>query len=308
LIAFLSYFIQILAAVLMATVTVMVLPRAAVCADRIAEVLQTCAAIASPEEPASPPNGIQGTVSVSAATFRYPGAERAVLNGVSFTARPGTSTAIVGSTGSGKSTLISLICRLIDVSGGAIRIDDIDVRDYALDNLWAAIGLVPQRGYLFSGTIADNLRYGKADASEAEMWAALRVAEAEQFVRAHPDGLDMRVAQGGINLSGGQRQRIAIARAVIRRPAIYLFDDAFAALDVHTDVQVRRALAATAAHATMIVVAQRISTVMQADQIVVLENGDIVGVGNHESLLAQCPAYIEFAESQLVHTSVGEKS
>jgi ABC-type multidrug transport system fused ATPase/permease subunit len=300
LIAFLSYFMQILAAVLMAIVTVMVLPRAAVCAERIAAVLHTRAAVTSPTHPNSPAAGTRGTVSVSSATFRYPGAERAVLEDISFTASPGTVTAIVGSTGSGKSTLIALICRLFDPSDGAIRIDGIDVRDFDLEKLWSIIGLVPQRGYLFSGSIADNLRYGKSDASEGEMWAALGVAGADQFVRAHPDGLDMRVAQGGINLSGGQRQRVAIARAVIRRPRIYLLDDAFSALDVHTDASVRRALESAAADATTIVVSQRISTVMQADQIVVLEGGRVVGIGSHQALLADCPTYAELADSQVV--------
>jgi ABC-type multidrug transport system fused ATPase/permease subunit len=306
LVAFLSYFMQILAAVLMATLTVMVLPRAAVCADRITAVLRTRAAVASPKEPKSPPAGIQGTLSVDAATFRYPGAERAVLDAVSFTARPGTITAIVGSTGSGKSTLTALICRLFDVSDGSIRIDGIDVRDYDLDVLWSAIGLVPQRGYLFSGTIADNLRYGKTDASEQEMWTALRIAAAEEFVRTHPDGLGMRVAQGGINLSGGQKQRIAIARAVIRRPAIYLFDDAFSALDAHTDASVRRALESVAISATTVIVSQRVSTVMHADQIVVLDGGGVVGIGSHERLLAECAAYAEFADSQSVNAIAGE--
>lgn len=215
-------------------------------------------------------------------------------------ARPGTTTAVVGSTGSGKSTLISLICRLFDVTEGSVAVDGVDVRDYDVEALWSTIGLVPQRGYLFSGTVAENLRYGKADASDEEMWAALRVASADSFVAAHADGLEMRVAQGGINFSGGQRQRLAIARAVIRRPAVYLFDDAFSALDVHTDARVRAALAEVSADSTVVIVSQRISTVVDADQIVVVDDGTVVGVGTHESLLADCPVYAEFADSQAI--------
>jgi ATP-binding cassette subfamily B protein len=207
---------------------------------------------------------------------------------------------VVGSTGSGKSTLISLICRLYDLTGGAVVIDGIDVRDYDTEQLWSAIGLVPQRGYLFSGTVAENLRYGKADATDEEMWEALRVAAADGFVSAHPDGLEMPVAQGGINFSGGQRQRLAIARAVIRRPAVYLFDDAFSALDVHTDARVRAALREVSADATVVIVSQRISTVAEADQVVVIDDGAVVGTGTHESLLADCPIYAEFADSQSV--------
>jgi len=299
LIAFLSYFAQILMAVLLATIILVILPRASVCAERITAVLTTTPAIASPAHPTRPA-AVTGAISVDAATFSYPGADRPVLQGVSLEARPGTTTAVVGSTGSGKSTLISLICRLFDVTGGAIRVDGVDVRDYDIEQLWATIGLVPQRGYLFSGTIAENLRIGKADATADEMWEALRVAAADAFVSAHPEGLDMPVAQGGINFSGGQRQRLAIARAVIRRPAIYLFDDAFSALDVHTDARVRDALREVSATATVLIVSQRISTVAEADQVVVVDDGVVVGVGTHESLLADCPIYAEFADSQSV--------
>ncbi|MGV0835878.1 ABC transporter ATP-binding protein [Mycolicibacterium thermoresistibile] len=297
LIAYLSYFMQILMAVVMATFMLMIFPRASVCAERITEVLDTTATIVSPPQPARP-DTIVGTVQLDAATFSYPGADRPVLQEVSLTAAPGTSTAIVGSTGSGKSTLLALVCRLYDVTAGAVRIDGVDVRDYDIERLWQAIGLVPQRGYLFSGTVADNLRYGKADATEDEMWQALRVAAADDFVRAHPDGLAMPVAQGGINFSGGQRQRLAIARAVIRRPAIYLFDDSFSALDVHTDARVRTALRTVSAQATVIMVSQRISTVAQADQVVVIEDGAVVGVGTHQELLTSCETYAEFADSQ----------
>ncbi|MDT5195704.1 MAG: ATP-binding cassette, subfamily multidrug efflux pump [Mycobacterium sp.] len=299
LIAFLSYFMQILMAVLLVTIILVLLPRAAVCAERISEVLSTVPAITSPEHPRRPAT-VSGEIRIEAAAFRYPGADRPVLQDVSLTARPGTTTAVVGSTGSGKSTLISLICRLYDLTGGAVVIDGIDVRDYDTEQLWSAIGLVPQRGYLFSGTVAENLRYGKADATDEEMWEALRVAAADGFVSAHPDGLEMPVAQGGINFSGGQRQRLAIARAVIRRPAVYLFDDAFSALDVHTDARVRAALREVSADATVVIVSQRISTVAEADQVVVIDDGAVVGTGTHESLLADCPIYAEFADSQSV--------
>jgi ATP-binding cassette subfamily B multidrug efflux pump len=228
-----------------------------------------------------------------------------VLQDISFTALPGTTTAIIGSTGSGKSTLVSLICRLYDVTGGAVFVDDVDVRDYQTERLWSAIGLVPQRGYLFSGTVAENLRYGKADATEDQMWGALRVAAADEFVRAHDDGLQMRVAQGGINFSGGQRQRLAIARAVIRRPAIYLFDDASAALDVHTDSRVRASLREISDQVTFIVVTQRISVAAQADQVIVVDGGKVVGAGTHESLLTDCTTYAEFADSQSMSAGVG---
>jgi ATP-binding cassette subfamily B protein len=248
---------------------------------------------------------VAGVVRLAGATFHYPGADRPVLQDVSLTAVPGTTTAIVGSTGSGKSTLVSLICRLYDVTAGAVLIDGVDVRDYDTERLWSAIGLVPQRGYLFSGTVADNLRYGKTAATDEEMWAALRVAAADGFVSAHDDGLQMRVAQGGINFSGGQRQRLAIARAVIRRPAVYLFDDAFSALDVHTDAMVRASLREISADATVIVVAQRISTVIQADQVVVMGGGRVVGSGTHESLLVDCAEYVELVDSQLVGAGVG---
>ncbi len=304
LIAFLSYFMQILMAVLLATFMLVLLPRATVCAERISEVLTTTPGITSPEHPVRPA-AVNGEIRLEGATFSYPGADRAVLQDVSLTAQPGTTTAIVGSTGSGKSTLISLICRLYDVTGGSVRVDGVDVRDYDTEQLWSAIGLVPQRGYLFSGTVAENLRYGKADATDDEMWEALRVAAADDFVRAHADGLSMPVAQGGINFSGGQRQRLAIARAVIRRPAIYLFDDAFSALDVHTDARVRAALREVSAGSTVVIVSQRISTVAQADQIVVIDDGGIVGIGTHETLIADCPAYAEFADSQSLGAGAG---
>ena len=305
LIAFLSYFMQILMAVLMATLILVILPRASVCAERITEVLDTQTAITSPSSPRRPAGGISGIVTMEDVSFSYPGAERPVLEGVSFTAYPGTTTAIVGGTGSGKSTLVSLMCRLYDVTSGSVRVDDVDVRDYDTEYLWSTVGLVPQRGYLFSGTVSDNLHYGKPDATEDEQWAALRVAAADDFVADHPDGLDMRVAQGGINFSGGQRQRLAIARAVIRQPAIYLFDDAFSALDARTDARVRTNLRDVSASSTVIVVAQRISTVIHADHIIVVDGGRVVGTGRHDELLNDCPAYAEFVDSQSVGAGVG---
>lgn len=300
LIAFLAYFMQILMAVLLATFILVIIPRASVCAERITEVLSTTPHIVSPEQPVRPAR-IHGEIRLEAATFSYPGAERPVLQDISLTARPGTTTAIVGSTGSGKSTVVSLVCRMYDVTSGSVLLDGVDVRDYDPEQLWSVVGLVPQRGYLFSGTVAENLQFGAVPghvATDDEMWDALRVAAADDFVRAHPDGLDMRVAQGGANFSGGQRQRLAIARAVVRRPAVYLFDDAFSALDVHTDARVRSALRDVSADATVIVVAQRISTVTAADQIVVIDDGRIVGVGTHQTLLTSCPEYAEFADSQ----------
>jgi ATP-binding cassette subfamily B multidrug efflux pump len=308
LIAFLVYFAQILMAVVMATMTIMVLPRAAVCAERITEVLSTTPAVSNPDNPLEPSPDARGLVRLDHASFRYPGADRAVLQDISLTARPGTSTAVIGSTGSGKSTLVALICRLYDATDGTVQVGGIDVRDRNVEELWSTIGLVPQRGYLFSGTVAENLQFGASlgkTVSEDEMWDALRVAAADDFVRTHADGLQMRVAQGGINFSGGQRQRLAIARAVIRRPAIYVFDDAFSALDVHTDALVRARLAEITPDATVIVVAQRISTIIDADQVIIIEDGQVLGTGTHESLLADSPTYREFAESQSLDAEVG---
>ena len=298
--AFLSYFMQILMAVLMATLVLVMLPRAAVCAERITEVLDTEPAVGPPDSPHRGLDAIRGEVSLHRVTFSYPGAERPVLQGVSFTCAPGTTTAVVGGTGSGKSTLVGLVCRLYDVTAGAVHVDGVDVRDYDPDALWSVLGLVPQRGYLFSGTVADNLRYGKTDATDEQMWEALRVAAADDFVAAHRDGLGMRIAQGGINLSGGQRQRLAIARAAIRRPPIYLLDDALSALDVHTDARVRAGLREISADSTVIIVAQRISTIADADQIVVLDGGRVVGLGTHDELVWECPVYAELVDSQCV--------
>lgn len=303
LVAFLSYFMQILMSMMMVTMLAIMVPRASACADRIGEVFDTRGSIVSPLEPVA--IGADPTVEIDAVAFRYPGAEQPVLKHVSFIARPGTVTAIVGATGSGKSTLLSLIPRLHDVTEGSVRVGGVDVRHYNPESLWTTMGLVPQRGYLFSGTVQSNLRYGRADASDEDMWQALRIAQAEDFVRAHSAGLQMPISQGGTNLSGGQRQRIAIARAIIRRPAIYLFDDAFSALDVHTDARLRAALLAVTGSSTVIVVAQRISTIVGADQIVVLDGGTVAAVGTHEQLLERCATYREICDSQAMLTGAG---
>ncbi|OAT69603.1 ABC transporter ATP-binding protein [Mycobacteroides immunogenum] len=299
LVAFLSYFLQILMSMMMLTMLAVMVPRASACAERITEVFETTGSITAPPDPVRA-EVLNPSVEFVDAGFRYPGAERAVLEGVSFTARPGTVTAIVGATGCGKSTLLSLVPRLHDVTAGSVRVGGNDVRRYDPEDLWTVLGLVPQRGYLFSGTVESNLRYGKADATEDEMWEALRVAQAADFVRAHGAGLQTPVSQGGINFSGGQRQRIAIARAVIRRPGIYLFDDAFSALDVRTDARLRQALREVAADATVIVVAQRISTVADADLIVVLEDGRVAAAGTHAELTQCCGTYREICDSQAV--------
>jgi ATP-binding cassette, subfamily B, multidrug efflux pump len=282
-------------------------PRASVSAERITEVLSTNTAIKSPAI-SKGPRTVDGVVRLVEASFRYPRADRPVVQDFSLTAEPGTTTAIVGSTGSGKSTVISLICRLYDVTSGSVLVDGVDVRDYDTGQLWSSIGLVSQRAYLFSGTVADNLRIGKADATEEEMWEALRVASADDFVRAYQGGLQMPVVQGGANFSGGQRQRLAIARAVIRKPAVYLFDDPFSALDVNTDARVRAALREVSTNATMIFVAQRISTIIEADKVIVIDDGEVVGAGTHESLLAHCPTYAELADSQAVVAGAGGRA
>lgn len=295
--AFLTYLIQILMAVLMATFIAVLLPRAAVSADRIGEVLQTPSAVVLPSAPVTPTDA-SGHVELRDVVFAYPGAEHPVLDGVSLTASRGRMTAIIGSTGAGKTTLVSLLPRLIDVTGGAVLIDGVDVRDLEPEQLWSRIGLVPQRPYLFSGTIASNLRFGKPDATDDELWAALETAQAADFVRDMPDGLETAVAQGGTSVSGGQRQRLAIARALVKRPPIFVFDDSFSALDTATDARLRAALRRDAADATVIVVAQRVATVLDADEIIVLEQGRIVGRGTHDELLASSETYAEIVSSQ----------
>jgi ATP-binding cassette subfamily B protein len=268
-----------------------------VSADRIGEVLDTESSVVPPDHGVTDPPE-SGTLELREVAFRHPGAEAPVLRDVSFSVRPGQTTAVVGSTGSGKTTLVNLIPRLFDVTSGSVAVDGVDVRQMDPEALWSRIGLVPQQAYLFSGTIASNLRFGKPDATDDEMWHALEVAQADGFVAAMPEGLDAPVAQGGTNLSGGQRQRIAIARAVIRRPEIYLFDDAFSALDVATDARLREALRPVTAGAAVLIVAQRVFTILDADRILVLEDGLIVGSGTHDELLASCPTYVEIVESQ----------
>ena len=296
--AFLSYLAQILMSVLMGTFMLMMIPRAAVCAERITEVLDAESSVVPPAEPVTALHG-QGEVEFRHVTFAYPGAAAPVLRDISFTARRGETTAIIGSTGAGKTTLISLVPRLMDVTGGAVLVDGVDVRELDPDLLWSRLGYAPQRSYLFSGTVASTLRHGDPDATDEQLWAALDVAQARDFVEKLPDGLDAPVAQGGTNLSGGQRQRVAMARAIVRRPEIYLFDDAFSALDSGTDARLRAALRPITRDAAVLVVAQRVSTILDADRIVVLEAGEIVGTGTHDELVATCPAYAEIVQSQL---------
>ena len=298
LVAFMNYLLQILMAVMMATFMLVMAPRASVSADRIVEVAETDSSVVPPAEPVrSLPR--HGDLQFERVEFSYPGASAPVLRDVSFVARRGETTAIVGSTGSGKSTLLNLIPRLYDATGGVVDVDGVDVRELDPELLWSTIGLVPQRAYLFSGTVRSNLQYGRPDATDQEMWAALTTAQARDFVEAMPDGLDAPIAQGGTNVSGGQRQRLAIARALVKRPEIYLFDDAFSALDVATDARLRRALKPITEKATVLIVAQRVSTILDADQIIVLEHGEIVGRGTHRELLAENETYQEIVHSQL---------
>ncbi|HEY8717937.1 ABC transporter ATP-binding protein [Pengzhenrongella sp.] len=302
--AFLSYIMYILMSVMIATMMFVMVPRAVVSSERIVEVLDTEPSVLPPVEPALAPvfvgpGALRGELELRHAEFRYPGAEVAVLRDVSLIARPGRTTAIIGSTGSGKTTLVSLVPRLFDVTGGAVLIDGVDVRSYEPDDLWARIGLVPQKPFLFSGTVASNLRYGKADATDDELWHALEVAQARDFVEAMTDGLEGRISQGGANVSGGQRQRLAIARALVRRPSIFLFDDSFSALDFATDAALRAALVPETRDAAVVIVAQRVSTIRHADQIVVLDDGVVVGVGTHLELMATSQTYREIVLSQV---------
>ena len=296
-IAFLSYLSQILISVMQATFMAVMVPRAAVCAERIQEVLDTVPSVATATNPVRELVG-RSSLELGAARFQYPGAETAVLEGIAVRCRAGETTAIIGSTGSGKTTLLGLIPRLFDVTDGAVLVNDVDIRDLDPDVLRARIGLVPPKPYLFSGTVATNLRYGKPDATDNELWEALTVAQAADFVRALPDQLDSAILQGGSNVSGGQRQRLAIARALVRRPEVYLFDDSFSALDLVTDANLRAALKPYTADAAVLIVAQRISTIRTAEQILVLEDGKTVGLGTHEELLRNCPTYVEIAASQ----------
>ncbi|KXO89579.1 multidrug ABC transporter ATP-binding protein [Tsukamurella pseudospumae] len=294
--AYMQYMMQILMSVMMATFMVMMVPRASVAADRITDVLSTPPTVAPPEHP-NPLRTITGTVELDRVTMCYPGAAQPVLRDVDLTARPGETVAIIGSTGSGKTTLINLLARLFDATGGAVRYDGVDVRELRSDALWGHVGLVPQRAYLFSGTVASNLRFGNPDATDDDLAEALRIAQATEFVE-ELGGLDAPIAQGGTNVSGGQRQRLAIARALVAKPAIYLFDDSFSALDLTTDAKLRAALRPYTRDATVFIVAQRISTIAGADQIIVLEDGAVVGHGTHAELLETCPTYQEIAGSQ----------
>jgi ATP-binding cassette subfamily B protein len=298
LLAFMQYIGQILMGVLMASFMTVMIPRAAVSAERITEVLTSESTLAEPAEPVrgSPR---PGEVELDGVTFAYPEAEHPVLSDVSFTARPGQTVAVIGSTGAGKTTLVSLIPRLFDTTGGTVRVGGVDVRDRDVEDLWAGIGLVPQRPFLFAGTVASNLRLGQEDATDADLWRALEIAQASDFVSQMDGGLEARIAQGGTNVSGGQRQRLAIARALVRRPAVLLFDDSFSALDLATDARLRQALWRELPDVTKIVVAQRVSTVTGADQILVLEDGRVAGLGTHDELLATNQTYREIAESQL---------
>jgi ATP-binding cassette subfamily B protein len=303
LIAFLAYILQIFFAIMLATFMVIFVPRAAASATRLEEVIQTEPSIADPAN-AVEPSTVTGMVEFRNATFGYQGGEKPVLHELAFRLRHGATTAIIGGTGSGKTTLLNLIPRFYDVTGGAVLVNDVDVRQQKLDTLWRHIGLVPQQAYLFRGTIAENLRFGNDAATEADLWHALEVAQARDFVAAMPGQLEAQIDQGGTNLSGGQRQRLAIARALVRRPPLYLFDDCFSALDAGTDARLRAALRVEAKEATVVIVAQRVSTILHADQIIVLDAGRIVGVGTHRELMSTSEPYREIVESQLGEEAV----
>jgi ATP-binding cassette subfamily B protein len=302
LVAFLQYIIQVLFAIMMATFMFVIVPRAAVSSDRVREVLETEPSIHDPAEPVSPPR--TGRVEFRDVEFRYPGAEEPVLRGISFSAGPGETTAIVGSTGSGKSTLVNLLPRFYDATGGSVLVDGVDVRSMDRADLWSRIGLVPQRAFLFGGTVASNLRVGDEAAPDDDLWRALEIAQAREFVEEMPERLEAPVAQGGTNVSGGQRQRLAIARALVKRPPIYVFDDTFSALDFRTDARLRAAIGRDLADATVIIVAQRVGTILHADRIVVLEDGGIAGIGTHHELMETCATYREIVYSQLSEEEV----
>ncbi len=297
-VAYLTYLIQILFAVVMVTFMVSMIPRAAVAAERVVEVLDTPSTVRQPDNPVTEVTQ-RGTLEFREVGFAYPGADRPVLCNLSFTVGAGTTTAIIGSTGAGKTTLVNLVSRLADATEGSVMVDGVDVRELDLDLLWAKVGYVPQKPFLFSGTVASNLRYGRPDANEGELWEALEVAQASSFVQAMPDGVESPITQGGTNVSGGQRQRLCIARALVVKPEIYVFDDSFSALDLATDARLRAALKPHTADAAVLIVAQRVSTIIDADQILVLEDGEILGRGTHDELLETCPTYIEIVESQM---------
>jgi ATP-binding cassette, subfamily B, multidrug efflux pump len=298
--AYLAYLMQIVMSVMMATFMMMQIPRSAVCADRIMEVLDTDTSVPAPASDdvvTTPPE--RGTLELAGVEYSYPGADEPVLRDVSFRVEPGQTVAVVGSTGAGKSTLVNLVPRLFDVTAGEVRVGGVDVRRLAPERLWSVIGLVPQKAFLFSGTVRSNLEHGKSGATDEELWRALEIAQAADFVREMPEGLDAPIVQGGTNVSGGQRQRLAIARAVVRRPELYLFDDSFSALDLATDARLRAALRPVTRDATVVIVAQRVSTIRDADLILVLEDGVVVGRGTHAELLDTCPTYQEIVASQL---------
>jgi ATP-binding cassette subfamily B protein len=296
--AFLSYLMQILMSVMMATFMFMMVPRAEVSAERITEVLDTESSVVLPSDPVHLPE-VRGVLELQDVGFCYPGAEQPVLRGIDLIARPGEITAVIGSTGSGKTTLLNLIPRLFDATSGHVLLDGVDVRDLDATALSDEVGFVPQIPYLFTGTVASNLRYGKPDATDDELWHALETAQARGFVQELQDGLESKIAQGGTNVSGGQRQRLAIARALVRQPKVYLFDDSFSALDYATDAALRAALARETSDATVVIVAQRVSTIRHADRIVVLDDGLVVGAGQHEELMETNRTYREIVLSQL---------
>jgi ATP-binding cassette, subfamily B, multidrug efflux pump len=297
-VAYLTYLIQILFAVVMVTFMVSMIPRAAVAAERVVEVLDTPSTVRQPDNPVTEVSE-RGTLEFRGVGFAYPGAERPVLSNLSFRVEAGTTTAIIGSTGAGKTTLVNLVSRLADVTEGSVLVDGVDVRDLDLDLLWSKVGYVPQKPFLFSGTVASNLRYGRPDAGDGDLWEALEVAQASGFVQAMPEGIESPITQGGSNVSGGQRQRLCIARALVVQPEIYVFDDSFSALDLATDARLRAALKPHTADSAVLVVAQRVSTIVDADQILVLEDGEIIGRGTHDELLVSCPTYAEIVESQI---------
>ena len=296
--AFMQYALQILFALMMAIALVILVPRAEASAGRLEEVLDTTPSIEEPADPVQPPL-LTGEVEFRNVTFGYPGGEKPVLQNIDFKLQPGQTTAIIGGTGSGKTTLLNLVPRFFDVSEGDLLVDGVDVREQSLEHLWGRLGVVPQRAYLFSGTVASNLRFGKEDATDDELWHALEVAQARDFVEAMPGGLNAPIDQGGTNVSGGQRQRLAIARALVKRPAVYLFDDCFSALDAGTDARLRAALRADTRDATVLIVAQRVSTIMHADRIIVLDEGRVEGIGTHDELMATSEPYREIVDSQL---------